>query len=93
MIKATFETFTYMGKLSNGLEGLMFRFVKTPSYWKFCEVQDTAIRISQEIVDKKVLELKKMAEEGEPFDEDGGKSNPRGRGVLPYYKEYRYELQ
>ncbi|XP_078380880.1 cytochrome P450 10-like isoform X2 [Oculina patagonica] len=71
MIKATFDTFKYMGKLSRGLEGLLFRFVTTPTYRKFCEAQDTAIGISQEIVDKKVMELKKMAEEGEAFADDG----------------------
>ncbi len=75
MIKATVDGFAYMGKLARGLEGLLFRFVTTPTYRKFCETQDTAIRISQEIVDKKVMELKKMAEEGEAFAEDGGKHN------------------
>ena len=74
MLKATLDTFVYIRKLSEGLEGLMFRFFKTPSYWKYCEAEDTAIRIGQEIVDKKVLELKKMAEEGEPFAKDGGKT-------------------
>ncbi|KAL9965313.1 hypothetical protein ACROYT_G029094 [Oculina patagonica] len=71
MIKATVDGFAYMGKLARGLEGLLFRFVTTPTYRKFCETQDTALRISQEIVDKKVMELKKMAEEGETFAEDG----------------------
>ena len=74
MVKATFEAFSYVGKLSSGLESLVFRFMKTPSYWKFCEAQDTAIRISQEIVDRKILELKKTEEEGEPFAENGGRS-------------------
>lgn len=72
MIKSTFDTFLYMGKLNRGLEGLIFKFVKTPSYWKYCEAQDTAIAISQAIVDKKIKELKKMAHEGEQFVEDQG---------------------
>ena len=75
MLKATLDTIVYMGKLSEGLEGLIFRFFKTPSYWKYCEAEDTAIRIGQEIVNKEVLELKKMAEEGEQFAKDGGKND------------------
>ncbi|XP_078380883.1 cytochrome P450 10-like isoform X2 [Oculina patagonica] len=67
MVKATFDAFKYMGKLSRGLEGLIFRFVRTPTYWKFCEAQDTAIGISQKIVDKKVMDLKKTAEEAVPL--------------------------
>jgi len=73
MIEATKETVKYWGKSSRGLESLLFRFVTTPSYRKFCKVQDIAIGISQRIVDEKVSELKKMAEEGEEFAKDGGK--------------------
>ncbi len=75
MVKATLDGFAYMGKLSRGLEGLLFRFVTTPSYWKFCEAEDTVFDVGQEIVDKKIMELKKMAEEGEAFAEDRGKYN------------------
>ncbi|KAL9965305.1 hypothetical protein ACROYT_G029084 [Oculina patagonica] len=70
IIKANFERMRLAGKLSSGLEGLLFRFVKTPFYWKFCEAQDTLFGISQKIVDKKVMELTKMAEEGEVFEEN-----------------------
>ena len=70
MIQATMDTFALMGKLRRGWEGLLFRFVRTPSYWKFCEAQDTARAIGQKIVDNKVMELKKMAEEGGTFVED-----------------------
>ena len=73
MIEATKETFKYLGKLSGGLEGLLFRFVTTPSFRKYCEVQDTAIGISQKFVDDKISELKAMAEEGKGFSKDGGK--------------------
>ena len=82
MVKATSDCFAYIGKLNRGLEGLMFRFVKTPSYWKFCEAQDTALPISQEIVDKKIKELKKIAEEGEAFAEDGGTGQPSAKYKL-----------
>ncbi|KAL9965315.1 hypothetical protein ACROYT_G029100 [Oculina patagonica] len=67
MIKATFDGFKYMGKLNWGWEALLYRFVNTPSYRKFCESQDTLFAISQKIVDKKILELNKMAEDGEEF--------------------------
>ena len=73
MIEATKETFKCLGKLSGGLEGLLFRFVTTPSFRKYCEVQDIAIGISQKFVDDKISELKAMAEEGKGFSEDGGK--------------------
>ena len=49
MIKTTFDSFVYLGKLSRGLESLLFRFVTTPTYWKFCEAQDTSLRISQDM--------------------------------------------
>ncbi|KAL9965312.1 hypothetical protein ACROYT_G029093 [Oculina patagonica] len=70
MVKATLDVFKYAGKLSRGLEGLLFRFVTTPTYWKYCKAEDTVIAVGQKIVDKKIMELKKMAEEGEAFAED-----------------------
>ena len=75
MVKATLDSFACMGKLNRGLEGFMFRFVKTPSYWKFCQAKETSFSIGQEIVDKKIKELKKIADEGEAFAEDGGKDS------------------
>ncbi len=72
MIKATFDGFKYMGKLNWGWEALLYRFVNTPSYRKFCESQDTLFAISQKIVDKKILELNKMAEDGEEFVKNQG---------------------
>ena len=73
MIEATKESFRLWGELSRGLENVLFTFVTTPNYRKFCEVQDIAIGIGQRIVDDKVSELKKMAKEGEEFTKDGGK--------------------
>jgi len=73
MIEATKETFKCLEKLSKGLEGLLSRLVTTPSCRKYYEVQDIAIGISQKFVDDKISELKKMAEEGNGFAEDGGK--------------------
>lgn len=72
MVEATKEALKYLGKLSAGLEGLLSRFVTTPSCRKYYEVQDIAIGISQAFVDDKILELKKMAEEGKGFVEDEG---------------------
>ena len=72
MVEATKEAFKLFGKLSAGLEGLLSRFVTTPSCRKYYEVQDIAIGISQAFVDDKILELKKMAEEGKGFVEDEG---------------------
>ena len=72
MIKATLDVFTHMGKLSRGWESLISNFVKTPSYKKFVEAQDISLSIGQGIVDKKIMELKKMADEGEAFAEDQG---------------------
>ena len=65
MIKATLDGFMYLGKLNRGLEGLLYRFVNTPSYRKFCEAQDTQFAVVQKIVDKKISDLNKMAEDGE----------------------------
>ena len=73
MIEATKEAFKYLGKLSAGWEGLLSRFVTTPSCRKYFEVQDIAIGISQKFVDDKISELKAMAQEGKAFSEDGGK--------------------
>ena len=73
MIEATKETFKCLGKLSRGLEGLLSKFVTTPSCRKFYEVQDISIGISQKFVDDKISELKAKAEEGRGFSEDGGK--------------------
>lgn len=73
MIEATKESFRLLGVLCRGLENLLFAFVTTPNYRKYCKNQDIAIEIGQRIVDDKVSELKKMAEEGEEFTKDGGK--------------------
>ena len=75
MIEATKETFRLLGVLCRGLENVLFPFVTTPTYRKYCEVQDISIDIGQRIVDNKVSELKKMAEEGEEFTKDGGKDS------------------
>ena len=72
MIEATKEVFRLLGVLIRGLESVLFRFVTTPNYRKFCEVQDISLEIGQRIVDDKVSELKKIAEEGEEFTKDGG---------------------
>ena len=72
MIKATFDGFKYMGKLSRGWEGLLYRFVNTPSYRKFCETQDILFGVSQKIIEEKVAELNKTAEDGEEFVENQG---------------------
>ena len=73
LIEVTKESFRLLGVLSRGLEHVLFPFVTTPNYRKFCEVQDIGIEIGQRIIDNKVSELKKMAEEGEEFSKDGGK--------------------
>ncbi|KAL9965314.1 hypothetical protein ACROYT_G029095 [Oculina patagonica] len=70
MIKATFDGFKFMGKLSWGWEGLLYRFVNTPSYRKFCESQDILFGFSQKIIDKKVAELSIMVDNGEEFVEN-----------------------
>jgi len=73
MIEATKESFRLMGVLSRGLEHLFFTFMTTPNYRRFCKAQDIALEIGQKVVDDKVSELKKMADEGEEFSKDGGK--------------------
>ena len=80
MIKAVFDGFALLGKLNSGWEGLLYRFIKTPSYKKFVETQDITFSTSQEIIDRKVMELNKMAEEGEQFPENQG-----------YLYEHKYE--
>ena len=72
IIQTTLEAFTHLGKLNRGWEGLLSKFVNTPTYWKFCQAQDTALAISQRIVENKVIELNKMADEGDKFVEDEG---------------------
>ena len=72
MVKATMDVFKHLGKLNRGWESVLCNFVKTSSYKKFVEGQDIALSISQGIVDKKIMELKKMADEGEAFSEDQG---------------------
>ena len=74
MIEATKESHRLWGVLARGLESVLFAFVTTPNYRKYCEVQDIAMGIGQRIVDNKVSELKKMAEEGEEFTKDGGEN-------------------
>ena len=34
MIKAVFDGFALLGKMNSGWEGLLYRFIKTPSYKK-----------------------------------------------------------
>ena len=72
MINATVDMFKHLGKLSRGWEAFVYQYVTTPTYKKYCEAQDTTFAIGQGIVDKKVMELKKMADEGEAFAEDQG---------------------
>lgn len=73
MLKANSERMKLAGELNKGLTSLLFRWVWTPSYSKFCEAQDTTFGISQRIIDEKVVELKTMAEQGESFQENTGK--------------------
>ena len=46
--------------------------MEPPSYRKFVETQDITFSASQEIIDRKVMELTKMAEEGKQFPENQG---------------------
>ena len=73
MIKATFDGFKYLGNLNRGWESQLYTLVTTPSYRKFCESQDTLFSIGQKVVDKKVADLKKLAEDGDEFVENQGK--------------------
>ncbi|CAH3104927.1 unnamed protein product [Porites lobata] len=70
MVQSTMDSFALMGKLSRGWESLFWRFFTTPTYRKFCEATDTSFAMSQKIVDNKVAELNKMAEEGGTFDDN-----------------------
>lgn len=72
MIKANSERVKLVGKLNRGWERLLLGLVWTPSYSKFCNAQDTVFSVGQAIVDKKVEELKNMAEQGEGFEDSTG---------------------
>ena len=75
MVQSTMDSFALMGKLSRGWESLFWRFFTTPTYRKFCEATDTSFAMSQKIVDNKVAELNKMAEEGGRFDDNQSECN------------------
>ena len=75
MVQSTMDSFALMGKLSRGWESLFWRFFTTPTYRKFCEATDTSFAMSQKIVDNKVAELNKMAEEGAAFDDNQSECN------------------
>ena len=75
MVQSTMDSFALMGKLSRGWESLFWRFFTTPTYRKFCEATDTSFAMSQKIVDNKVAELNKMAEEGGTFDDNQSECN------------------
>ena len=72
MIKSSSDAFSLMGKLNKGWESFILNFMTTPTYLKFCEAQDTSIGIGQRIVDQKIIELKKAAEDGEALSQDQG---------------------
>ena len=72
MIKAVSDGFALLAKLNSGWEELLHRFMEPPSYRKFIETQDITFSASQEIIDRKVMELTKMAEEGKQFPENQG---------------------
>ena len=75
MVQSTMDSFALMGKLSRGWESLFWRLFTTPTYRKFCEATDTSFAMSQKIVDNKVAELNKMAEEGGAFDDNQSECN------------------
>ena len=75
MVQATVDAFALQGKMSRGWESLFWRFFTTPTYRKFCEARDTSHSMSQKIVDNKIAELKKMAEEGRAFDDNQSECN------------------
>ena len=75
MVQATLDAFALMGKLGRGWENLCYMFFTTPTYRKFCEANDTSFAMSQKIVDNKVAELNKMAEEGGAFDDNQSECN------------------
>lgn len=70
MVEATLDVFTLAGKLNRGWESLLLGFVKTPTVKKFYAAQDLSLSIGQSIVDNKIKELNKMAEEGGKFEEN-----------------------
>ena len=75
MVQATVDGFALMGKLGRGWENLCYAFFTTSTYRKYCEAQDTSYAMSQKIVDNKVAELNKMAEEGGTFDDNQSECN------------------
>ena len=75
MVQATLDAFALMGKLGRGWENLCYMFFTTSTYRKFCEATDTSFDMSQKIVDNKVAELNKMAEEGGAFDDNQSECN------------------
>ena len=75
MIQATVDGFALMGKLGRGWEHLCYAFFTTSTYRKYCEAQDTSYAMSQKIVDNKVAELNKMAEEGGTLDDNQSECN------------------
>ena len=74
-VQATVDALALQGKLSKGWGSLFWKFFTTPTYRKFCEARDTSYAMSQKIVDNKVAELKKMAEEGRAFDDNQSECN------------------
>ena len=74
-VQATVDALALQGKLSRGWGSLFWKFFTTPTYRKFCEARDTSYAMSQKIVDNKVAELKKMAEEGRAFDDNQSECN------------------
>ena len=82
MIQATNNAFLYLSKLSRGLEGMLFKFITTPSFWKFCQEQDTAIEIAHTFLEKKKkIELQQMADEGKEFAANEGDLKYLGENV------------
>ena len=56
----------------NVLQRVAFRYMDTPMYKKFSKVQDTILDIGQRFVNKKMKELKEMADRGiDPADAQG----------------------
>ena len=58
--------------LLNVLHRVAFRYMDTPMYKKFSKTQDTVLHLGQRFVDKKMKELKEMADRGiDPADAQG----------------------
>ena len=76
MVKAINESFTLMGKLNGGAERLFLRYTsfKSSSYVKLCENLDTVLRIGHKFVNARVKKLQEMADGGEEFVENQGKT-------------------